>query len=210
MRTFLAILVVAASLRGQNPETLHLANVNLQFTPKLNLQLHSRYRAQELGTSFFQLRGGPILTYNVQPKLTLIGGYYRLDQRNQSTHTDMLFNRYFTGASATVWSNAAVALDTRVLYERFVGVPAGDYNRYRNRWQITSRRKGWQPVATFEVLRGQDVTRFRTGAFLQKQVNPGFLFGVGYEMRQNVSGTYSHIVTTNVTFTKRLFFSPKN
>jgi len=65
-------------------ETQHAIDVALPLKPKLELILHSRVRPQPGGLGFYQVRAGPIVSWNASDRIALLAGYYFAQQERKA------------------------------------------------------------------------------------------------------------------------------
>ena len=179
---------------------MHITNFEFTLNSRTTVQLHSRLRTRDAIREFFQVRFGPIVQFNVNPRVTAIGGYYYIDQHypgRQAAEWDD-FNRYFGGASVRLVQRRKITVDWRNLAERFHTIPGGDFTRLRSRGSVNLNRRSWTTLGTFEVLRANGTTFFRTGGGISRRMYRVLTVGLGYELRQSPSRALSHIIVTNV------------
>lgn len=203
LRVALLMTSALCALAQQDAESMHINNTEFGLGKRTTLQIHSRLRTRENYSEFFQLRFGPIVNYNVNKRVTAIGGYYFIDQRYAAVSKPHWedFNRFFGGASVRLVNRKQFTLDWRNLVERFHLIPGGDYTRVRSRASAgwTVKRK-WMPLATFEVLRAQNIASVRIGGGINRRLNREVTAGVAYEMRQYPNRSIGHVVVTNFTY----------
>ncbi len=60
-------LSVIRTLWAADIETQHAFDVTLPLKPKLELNLHSRIRTQPGGLGYYQVRAGPIVSWDATP-----------------------------------------------------------------------------------------------------------------------------------------------
>ncbi|MCX6613721.1 MAG: hypothetical protein NTW74_23105, partial [Acidobacteria bacterium] len=117
-------LLLPLACGAQDWGGLHVVNANLPLGERLMLQFHSRVRTNDNFGDYFQSRGGGIVSYRVQPKMSLIGGYYFADEEMRNgSRSD--FHRFFGGANFILPSPRKVRLEARSLLERFAGTSRG-------------------------------------------------------------------------------------
>ncbi len=202
MRCWLLGLVLIP-LQAQDWGGLHLFNADIPLDKRWTLQLHTRARTNQHFSHLFQSRGGPILTYAVQPKLTLIAGYYALNEEN-GQNSDRTFHRYWGGFLTTPIQNRRLSLETRTLLERFENAPSGDYLRVRQRLLAVIGRKTWRPYLQAEGLTAQGHWIGRWTAGTQWRPEGRNFFAIfGYEYRMNPNGSYMHLIATTWQFQLR-------
>jgi len=195
------VVLAGATLFAQHDaESMHITNLEFTLNSRTTLQLHSRLRTRDAVREFFQARFGPIVQFNVNPRVTAIGGYYYIDQHHPGRKAAQWddFNRYFGGASVRLVQHRKITVDWRNLIERFHKIPGGDFTRVRSRGGVNLNFRQWTTVGTFEMLRATNVTFFRTGAGINRRMNRVMTMGLGYELRQAPNRALSHIVVTNV------------
>ncbi len=202
VRFVLLILGSLAAFAQNDAESLHINNVEMFLNKRVTLQAHSRVRTRNDYREFFQARFGPILNFQVNRRVTAIGGYYFIDQRYPGGEGRNWedFNRYFGGTSIQVARGARWFVDWRSLVERFHTVPGGDFTRVRNRAMFTKSWQNWQALTTVELLYAQNKPTVRIGAGVNRRINRNLVMGFGYELRQYNNGSIGHVVVTNTTF----------
>ncbi len=190
-------------LLGQDVESLHQFNAFLKPTDKLTIQAHFRLRTNENVSSFFQVRGGPIATFAVRPRVSLIGGYYFIGQASR-VHDDIdEFHRAFGGVSVAVLKTPRFTLESRTLVERFVSTPSGSYSRGRQRLMVQKQGKGFLPYFSVEGLAVAHRGTVRVGVGVLQQVSPRMQMQMGYEMRQYTNGRVGHVLVSNFQFVQQ-------
>jgi hypothetical protein len=196
----LSFLVIAgAGSTAADLESLHIANVGLSIGGRTSVQLHSRFRTNHRLGDFYQVRGGPVVQVRAAARTTLIGGYYFIEQED-SSHRLYDQHRAFGGVQQRTLDHRRVKLDVRWMGERFFAGPVADYWRLRNRLMATLPRDGWAPFVSGEALWVQNarwIGRYSAGA--QRRIGAATV-GLGYEFRQSVTGTGSHIMATYFQF----------
>ncbi|MBM3787588.1 MAG: DUF2490 domain-containing protein [Acidobacteria bacterium] len=203
LRVALLLSLSLGAFGQHDAESMHINNTEFAVSKKAMLQVHTRFRTRDAYREFFQLRFGPILNYNVHKRVTLIGGYYFIEQRFPSPRKRQWedFNRYFGGASVRLVDRKRLTLDWRNVIERFHTVPGGDYTRVRTRASLgTSFKRVWLPLTSFELLRAQDRFTVRAGAGINRRINREIVAGFGYEMRQYPNRSIGHIVVSNFIY----------
>lgn len=197
------LLLPGALLSAQDWGGLHLFNADIPLHKKWTLQLHTRVRTNENFSHFFQRRGGPILFYQVKPRLSLVGGYYSLNEENgERVHWN--FHRYFGGFNATPIRTAKMTIETRTLLEKFVNAPSGDFLRVRQRVLSVWGRKQWRPYLQAEglVAQGNWVGRWTAGAQYWPE-GKNYFGTIGYELRMNPNGSHMHLIASTLQFRLR-------
>lgn len=179
---------------------MHIQNVDFQIGSKAVLQLHTRLRVRDDWSDFYQARFGPILTYNLRPRLQAIAGFYYIDQRSRGTRRWGDYNRFFGGFSTRLVTKPKWTLDSRTLVERFTQTGGIDYTRGRTRGTLQLPRGNWMPWFTAEALYAQDRATFRLGGHLSRRMAHGVTTTFGYELRQYTDRSYGHILVTQFLF----------
>ena len=188
---------------AQDIESLHQFNAFFKPTDKLTVQSHLRVRTNENISSFFQIRGGPIATFAVKPRVSLIGGYYFIGQASR-VHDDIdEFHRAFGGVSVAVLKKPKFTLEARTLVERFVSTPSGNFMRGRQRLMVQKQGKGFLPYFSVEGLAVAHRGTVRVGVGILQQVSPKLQLLMGYEMRQYTNGRVGHVLVSNLQFVQQ-------
>ena len=141
MRPLAFVLSVAMGfpLWADSVETQHALDVTLPLNRRLELLLHSRIRTQPGGLGFYQVRAGPILSWDATKRIALLGGYYYAQQERRIDRDFIGGHRFFGGAEFAVAETRGLSLDQRVLIERFLSDAAPDFNRYRLRSRLSAK-----------------------------------------------------------------------
>src|SRR5262245_52528091 len=105
-----------AAAAGAEIQTQHAFDTSLDLG-RLEPLWHLRLRTKPRGGGLFQVRTGPILEFDLNERVTAIGGYYytREEQEERRWSTT---NRAFAGGELALW-NRTLEIDWRSLLERF-------------------------------------------------------------------------------------------
>ena len=122
------LLLFVAAVQAEDLETSHAFNVNFELAPKWSLLLHTRVRTFQDAHSFYQARGGPIETWQALPRLSVLSGYYYIDQNTRLSKAYTL-HRMWGGGQYRVINASRWSLDGRGVYERFISEQFLDYTR---------------------------------------------------------------------------------
>ncbi len=190
-----AVLTPAIALGGDT-QSLHALNVNFDFKPGWTLQVHTRLRTQENLGSFNQFRAGPILLWQAAPRLTVITGYYYIDQNRPLDQRPYSLHRIFSGGQYRVVRRENWSLDARSAMERFISTGFKDYWRWRNRALVSWSTRIGLPYVSGEGLVQQGIWYGRYTAGLQWKLRHKITFGAGYEYRQAPVGPGAHVIAT--------------
>lgn len=184
---------------GAQTETQHAMDGTFGLRPKLDLVIHARIRTQPGRLGFYQIRGGPILEYRVQPGWKLIAGYYYTQQEN-STEDFIGGHRGFAGAEAALWSPGAARVDMRGLAERFELAEGSDFSRYRLRVRISGKQSvaPHAGVENFLDAKGWRSTRYSAGIRAGNGSRLSFDIGYFLEPRRADVGPTRHMWMTGV------------
>jgi hypothetical protein len=198
-RSFLAsglIILLPGLSFAQDLESLHIIQRNYEVTERLGVVLHTRLRTNDQISRYFQFRGGPIVNYDLKPRLRFIQGFYVSDFRalNQEPSRS---TRFFGGAQVRLLEQRNWTVEGRSLMERFFVMGRPDYWRFRNRLLATVKRGGYEWISHAELLRGQERFIYRGGVAFQKDLPGGMRGGLGYEFRRGTIGS-AHIISTTL------------
>lgn len=202
---FAAILLLAplkAPAQDRDLASLHQFNGTVEFTPKVRLVAHSRFRFNHDISDFQQFRTGPIVFWDWKRRLQWQAGYYWLEQREGSSI--LTVHRPWAGAQIRVVGNGRFSVDWRNLLERHMFPGPEDFTRFRTRAMMNFQPKvGWQPYASAEALalKGTVIGRYTAG--MNYATGSGHLIGAGYEFRQEVGRPGAHIIATLLQFRLR-------
>jgi hypothetical protein len=191
----LSIFAAAAAIAA-DVESLHVFNFNFVLGPSLTVQLHSRARTFEHVKAFQQLRLGPILYWRRTDRLTLVAGYYNIDQGTRQTHNFFGVHRYWSGAQVRV----ARDLHYRGLVERFVSDNFQDYFRVRNRLMWIRGVRVGQFYGSAEALMQQGIWYGRYTTGVTWTLHDRLSLSTGYEYRDAARGPGSHIIATTLNW----------
>lgn len=196
-RTVLCLLVSCATLPAIDFGSLSLADARLPLHKRFVLTAHSRYRSDHDLSRYLQARAGAIGVTQLTPKIGLVTGYYFIDQGRSSQTGRDSWHRLFTGALIHPIRKPNFVLESRTLSERFLSVPSGDFNRFRQRLWVDLPRLPLQPWMQVEGLltripgaQGAIANRFtrRYGGGIGLQTPNHIRIRLGLEYRQNNSG----------------------
>ena len=110
------MFLAGAAVCAQETETQHGFDATLPLTKKLDVLLHTRLRTQPDRLGLYQIRSGPIFSYDVTPRWSLLGGYYYAQQENRDQDF-IAGHRLFGGLYGSLFQRGRAALDGRALYE---------------------------------------------------------------------------------------------
>jgi hypothetical protein len=196
------VLLAFASpgLRADDFETLHIFNTNFNFKPGWTLQMHTRFRTFENANTFNQFRGGPIMLWQANKRLTVMSGYYFTDQNTRVIHRDYILHRMWGGGQFRVATGRNWALDARSLLERFASKNFADYWRQRNRATVNLKAGKLQPFCFGEALVVPAGWYGRYGVGANWPLTKKLLVGAAYEYRDAPRGQSSHVLATSFQF----------
>lgn len=202
---FVLLLALGVSLGAASVETQHAFDVTIPLNRRLELLLHSRSRTQPGGLGFYQVRAGPILSWDATKRIALLGGYYYAQQERRIDRDFIGGHRFFGGAEFAVAETRRFSLDQRVLFERFLSDAAPDFNRYRLRSRLSA--KGVVAPYTsheffFDAL-GWRSNRYSAG--IRWSPLPALQIDLGYfyEHRRLEVGPARHMWLTSIHFKKK-------
>jgi hypothetical protein len=185
---------------GANVETQHAFDVTLPLKPRLELVLHSRLRTQPGGLGFYQVRAGPIASWDVAPRISLLGGYYYAQQERQIDHDFIGGHRLFAGTEIALLDTRRLSVDQRVLTERFLSDAADDFTRYRLRSRL-SAKGSVAPYTSHEFFfDAQGWRSNRHSAGIRCSLLPALQVDLGYlyEHRRTGVGPHRHMWLTSI------------
>lgn len=197
--------LAAGQSRGADTETQHGFDVSLPLRSNVNVLLHSRVRTRPRDLGFYQVRTGPIVTWDWTSRVAVLGGYYFARQEN--IDFDFLSgHRAFGGAEVNLAGNGRAELDARAVYERFLPDEARDFNRYRFRQRLSGKARA-APYASHEVFldaHGWRSSRFSGGVRWKAARYLELDAGYFYEARRNNIGRDRHMWITSVHIKRSL------
>lgn len=196
------VLLMASTLAAQDVESLHQFNAIYKPNARWNLQGNFRLRSNRNLTNLFELRGGPVASYTLNPRLSLIAGYYYTGQEPRLQPVFLPQHRGFGGFQTPLIKNRKMSLEARTLVERFFKTPSGSFTRTRQRLYWQRQRAAFMPYASVEGLYARQRATFRLGVGFLRQLSPKLQMGIGYEMRQYANGSLGHILTSNFQLEK--------
>lgn len=206
MRLTVFVLSVATvyPLWAADVETQHAFDATLPLKPRLELILHSRVRTQPGGLGFYQVRAGPILSWDAAARMTLLSGYYYAKQERRIDRDFIGGHRFFGGAEFAVVEARRFSIEQRLLTERFLSDAAPDFNRYRLRSRL-SAKGAVAPYTAHEFFfdaQGWRSNRHSAGVRWSPlrawQVDLGYL----YERRRHAVGPDRHMWLTSIHWKK--------
>jgi len=201
----LCLLLASASLlRADSLETQHALDATIPLSSRFELLLHSRIRTQPAGLGFYQMRAGPILTWDATSRVALLGGYYFARQQRAIDRDFIGGHRLFGGAEFDVAQSRRLAFDQRVILERFLSDAAPDFNRYRVRSRLTFKAL-LSPYTSHEFFfdaQGWRGNRHSAGVRWSPLRNVQVDLGYLYEARRAQVGPARHMLLTAIHWKK--------
>lgn len=186
MRTLVlfAILALAHPGWGGDVETQHAFDVTLPVRHNLELMLHSRIRTQPGGLGFYQVRAGPVLSWDLSSRVSLLGGYYYAQKERKIDNDFIGGHRLFGGAEGTLWNARRFSVEQRALMERFLSDAAPDFNRYRlrTRW---SAKGAVAPYTSHEFF-------FDAGGWRSNRHSAGVRWSLRRDLQMDTGYLYEH------------------
>ena len=196
--------LLAHPLSGSDVETQHAFDVTLHPKPTLDLVIHSRIRTQPGGLGFYQVRAGPILSWDASHRISLLGGYYYAQQERKIDNDFIGGHRLLGGAEVALVDRRRFSLEQRFLAERFLSDAADDFNRYRLRTRL-SATYSVAPYTTHELFfDAQGWRSNRHSAGVRWNLLPAVQIDLGYlyEHRRTGVGPDRHVWFTSVHWKK--------
>lgn len=183
--------------QAQDLGSLNVFDVRLPLHQRFVLTAHTRLRSSQHLSNYFQSRAGAVGSTQLTHRLGLATGYYFIDQRRSSGMGHDSWQRVFAGPVVTLHASPRATLESRTLYERFLSMPGGGYNRFRQRIALDLPRARLRPWTQVEALltrvpgaQGDVVNRVtrRYGAGIGLPTRAAFKLRLGLEYRQNLTG----------------------
>lgn len=206
MRDGVALLVAVAAIvpiGAAEVETQHAFDITLPLQPRVELVLHSRIRTQPDNLGFYQVRAGSILSWRIQPRVAVIGGYY-YTQQEQIDNDFIGGHRPFGGGEILILEARRFSLDQRLLAERFLSDGPSDFSRYRFRTRA-SAKGSFAPYTTYEFFadaEGWRSARYSGGVRWTALPVLQLDFGYFYEHRRANVGPNRHMWITSIHLTR--------
>lgn len=201
---FLLSAIAISPLWAAEVETQHAFDTTLPLKPGFELLLHSRVRTQPGNLGFYQIRAGPIISWDVRARLTILSGYYYARQERKVDNDFIGGHRLFAGGEIVVIDTRRLSFDQRFLAERFLSDATDDFNRYRLRRRL-SAKGSVAPYTSHELFldaRGWRSNRHSAGIrwtlLPAVQIDLGYL----YEQRRPNVGPDRHIWLTSIHWTR--------
>ena len=191
-------------LLGADVETQHAFDVTLPLKPRLEIILHSRVRTQPGGLGLYQVRAGPIVSWDAAQRVSLLGGYYYAQQQRKIDNDFIAGHRLFGGTELAVADTRRWSFDQRFLVERFLSDSADDFNRYRLRSRL-SAKGSVAPYTSHEFFfDAQGWRSNRHSAGIRWSVLPALQVDLGYlyEHRRTGVGPDRHMWLTSIHWKK--------
>ena len=195
-------LLLPLACGAQDWGSLHIVNADLPLSDRLLVQFHVRARTNDHFHDYFQSRGGPIAWYRLRSRLSILGGYYFLDEESVSGLRSN-FHRVFGGVNYVVPTPRAIKIESRSLVERFIATPSGSYMRVRQRLWLTLGQRKVRPYFQSEGLVQRGLPTGRFGAGLQFSSRSGRDLFVGYEFRHLPGAPRLQLITSTFQFRLR-------
>jgi hypothetical protein len=198
----LLFAAIAVPTTAADHETQHALDVTLPVRRGIELTLHSRIRTQPFGLGFYQVRVGPIVSWDISKKTSLIAGYYYAQQERSADRDFIAGHRLFAGAEVDAIKTRRFAVNQRFLAERFLSDAAPDFNRYR----LRSRLSALVPLAPYTShefffdAHGWRSSRHSAGVRWSVMRGVEFDMGYLYEYRRPNVGRNRHMWMTVLHF----------
>lgn len=140
-RLLLASLLLASTAGATELFSWHVFDTRLVNQGRFELTLHHRTRTRQDFHYLDQSRFGSIARFNLNPRISLLGGYYFQPQQVRD-EVWTKGQRIFAGFEAPLVQRRNSVVSMRALTERHVGTGRADYTRNRTslRWTMGSRR----------------------------------------------------------------------
>lgn len=195
----LAALLFGAALaaRAQTLETQHGFDTTFHPRSRWEIMLHGRIRTQPRGSGVYQVRGGPLVEYELTRRVGVLGGYFFSSQEAgggwSSTH------RPFGGVEATALSRRRYNIDVRVMAERFMPQGGRDFARYRERVRARAKWPAapYASVEWFQDRQGLRSIRYAAGMRFRLRDSVTLDAGCFFERRpERLGGDRVMLLTT--------------
>lgn len=191
-------------LAAASVETQHAFDVTLPLTSRFELLLHSRIRTQPGALGLYQVRTGPILSWDATKRVAVLSGYYFAKQERQIDRDFIGGHRFFGGTEFVAFDARRFSFDQRALIERFLSDAAPDFSRFRLRSRLSAKGVV-APYTSHEFFfdavgwRGnRHSAGIRWSPRQALQIDLGYL----YEHRRPEVGPARHMWLTSVHFKK--------
>jgi hypothetical protein len=195
IRSLICLSLLSAGVARSEIQTQHAFDSSLK-TGRFQALWHLRARTKPEGGGLFQVRTGPILEFDLNKRVTLIGGHYFTREQGERGWTTI--NRTFGGGELTAYDRA-VEIDWRSLLERFVIPGERDYFRFRNRLRLSPPGVTAPYVAIELFLDARGVRSTRYSAGVRRTIDREFIVDIGYffEDRRPMPGGERHMFSTS-------------
>ena len=184
----------------------HAVDTRALSKGRLELNLHHRTRTRhELGY-LDQSRVGPVARWTLNPRLTLIGGYYFQPQQIRPK-TWSEGQRFFAGVEAPLLNRSGSALSFRGFAERHINTGRPDYNRYRTSVRWTLGKGRFKPFVQNELLavqQGWHSTRNSGGVSFRLSPVASMDVSYLYDSRRAFWGGDRQSIVTSVRWTPQI------
>lgn len=196
------LILLASTAAAAQLETQHGFDTTLPLSRKFELLVHVRLRTRPETLGLYQARGGPILSYDLSNRVTLLGGYYFAGEQRGVDPDFIAGHRIFGGMENGLRSGRGYGLESRVLYERFLPQEAPDFNRYRLRLRLSAKSRV-APYTSQEIFLdnvGYRSTRLAGGVRWKALSFMTLDLGYFYETRASRLGPGRHMFLTSLHF----------
>jgi len=171
---------------------------------RTEVNVNAQLRAYPSLLDAYRTRTGPIIEHRLRDGLSLWGGAYFQHLQSGAGPRPSFddFERYFGGLIYRMYRNRLIQVDGRTVAERFVGVRAGDYSRFRQRVLVTFN-KTVAPYVSNEVFGNRTgLLSNRTAAGIRARVTPEWtlLTGYLYENRSFANLPNRHALVMSVVY----------
>ena len=203
----MTLLAVGANAQVPQLESWTDTTFTAWRNQRTELSVNVQERAYPSRLDAYRTRTGPIVEHRLRDGLAVLGGVYCQHLQSGVGAKESFDNlgRLFGGLSYRVYRKGIVQVDGRTVAERFVGVNAGDYSRFRQR-VLVNFDKRIAPYFGNEIFWNQTgLLSNRASVGLRTRFTPEWSMQTGFlwENRSFVNQPQRYAIVVSVIYRKR-------
>jgi hypothetical protein len=195
VRKLAAAALLAAAAFGATFETWEAFDARLVSVGATSVVFHTQFRQRQRLRDFFYARFGPVVRSRLNPRLSLVGGfYYGEAEEERASWGDN--HRLFTGVETPFLTSVGL-ISVRHMVEDHFGGPTSAEIRNRTQFQLSRPVREWTAFGGTEVFfdqRGFMQQRFQSG--LRIPLTTGYRMDLIYlfDARVQRAGESRHVI----------------
>lgn len=193
------VLLVSATAGAEELQTDGAMDFRVGLAQRWDVLVHNRARVRATQNDWYDVSLIPIFRYQWRPHVQLAAGaffsWFEYPNNDWQRHVRPIL------AIEPSFARRHFDVTTRTQYERFMITQRGDYNRYRQRFRLSTGRH-WAPYGSVEVFftnEGYATTRYGAGLRRNLGRRDAIEFGYWYETQKLCDYGIRHMFYTTFT-----------